>query len=90
MAVVRRGRRRGTRRRSCALGSGAWRGDGNAQTVLSVDLARYSRLSVRRLPEAEWWVAGPVVTEPRDADVELEEVDRLYTEYDLWDGLTSG
>ncbi len=41
------------------------------------------------LPEAEWWVAGPVVATPRDADVELDEVERLYTEHDLWDGLMS-
>jgi hypothetical protein len=32
-----------------------------------------------------WRVAGPAV-----AEVELEEVERRYTEYDLWDGLTAG
>ncbi len=42
------------------------------------------------LPEAEWWVAGPVVAEARDADVELDEVERLYTNLGLWDGLTFG
>jgi hypothetical protein len=42
------------------------------------------------LPEAEWWVAGPVVAAASDADVELDEVERLYTERDLWDGLASG
>lgn len=42
------------------------------------------------LPEAKWWVAGPVVSQAQDADVELDEVERLYTESDLWDGLTSG
>jgi hypothetical protein len=42
------------------------------------------------LPGAEWWVAGPVVTDAPDADVELDEIERLYTENNLWDDLTSG
>jgi hypothetical protein len=36
------------------------------------------------LPGAEWWVAGKAVNQAEDAAVELDEVDRLYTEYDLW------
>ncbi|MBE7190007.1 hypothetical protein [Jatrophihabitans endophyticus] len=36
------------------------------------------------LPGAEWWAAGPAVVGP-DADVELDEVDRLYAEHGLWD-----
>lgn len=36
------------------------------------------------LPGAEWWVAGAVVVHPEDADVELSEVERLYTEHGLW------
>jgi hypothetical protein len=42
------------------------------------------------LAGAEWWVAGPVAAEPQDADVELNEVERLYTEHDLWDDLVAG
>jgi hypothetical protein len=36
------------------------------------------------LPGAEWWVAGGVVARTENADVELGEVERLYTEHDLW------
>ena len=42
------------------------------------------------LPGATWWVAGPVVAQAVDADVELDEVERLYAQYQLWDGLTAG
>jgi hypothetical protein len=37
------------------------------------------------LPGAAWWVAGPVVNRAEDADVELNEVERLYTTHRLWD-----
>ena len=37
------------------------------------------------LPGADWWVAGSVVHQAEDADVELEEVRRLYTEHGMWD-----
>ena len=37
------------------------------------------------LPGAEWWVAGRAVDRAEDADVELGEVERLYTEHGLWD-----
>jgi hypothetical protein len=37
------------------------------------------------LPGAEWWVAGKAVDRAKDADVELDEVARLYTEHDMWD-----
>ena len=37
------------------------------------------------LPGAPWWVAGPAVGRAQDADVELDEVERLYTEHDMWD-----
>lgn len=37
------------------------------------------------LPGAEWWVAGRAVDRAEDAEVELDEVERLYTEYDMWD-----
>jgi len=37
------------------------------------------------LPGAEWWVAGRAVDRAEDADVELDEVERLYTEQDMWD-----
>jgi hypothetical protein len=39
------------------------------------------------LPGAEWWVAGPAATAAESADVELDEVERLYTEHNLWDDL---
>jgi hypothetical protein len=40
------------------------------------------------LPGAEWWVAGPAVDRPENADVELDEVDSFFTSHGLWDGLT--
>jgi hypothetical protein len=36
------------------------------------------------LPGAEWWVAGRAADQAEDADVELDEVERLYTEHDMW------
>jgi hypothetical protein len=36
------------------------------------------------LPGADWWVAGPVTARAEEADVELDEVERLYTENALW------
>lgn len=39
------------------------------------------------LPGADWWVAGPVMAAAEDADVELDEVERIHTEHDLWDNL---
>jgi len=39
------------------------------------------------LPGAKWWVAGKAVDRAEDADVELSEVERLYTENDLWDSV---
>jgi hypothetical protein len=39
------------------------------------------------LPGADWWVAGLAVASADDADVELDEVERLYTERDLWNTL---
>lgn len=37
------------------------------------------------LPGAEWWVAGRAVDRAEDADVELMEVERFFTEHGLWD-----
>ena len=37
------------------------------------------------LPGAEWWVAGKAVDQAEDAEVELDEVERLYAEHDMWD-----
>jgi hypothetical protein len=37
------------------------------------------------LPGADWWVAGPAVDRAEDADVELAEVESLYTAHGLWD-----
>jgi hypothetical protein len=39
------------------------------------------------LPGAGWWVAGAAAARAEDADVELDEVERFYTEHDLWDAL---
>ena len=36
------------------------------------------------LPGADWWATGPVTGAPEDADVDLDEVVRLYTERGLW------
>jgi hypothetical protein len=36
------------------------------------------------LPGADWWLAGHVATRPQDADVELDAVHQLYSEYGLW------
>jgi len=37
------------------------------------------------LPGAEWWVAGRAVDQAEDAQVELDEVGRLYAERGMWD-----
>ena len=37
------------------------------------------------LPGADWWVAGRAVGRAEDADVELIEVERFFTEHGLWD-----
>jgi len=37
------------------------------------------------LPGADWWVAGRAVDQAEDAEVELDEVGRLYTEHGMWD-----
>ena len=36
------------------------------------------------LPGAEWWVAGKAADRAEDAEVELDEVERFYTEHDMW------
>ena len=36
------------------------------------------------LPGAEWWVAGTACGAPHSADVELGDVDAMYTQNDLW------
>jgi hypothetical protein len=37
------------------------------------------------LPRADWWVAGRAVDRAEDAEVELDEVERLYTDHNMWD-----
>ena len=37
------------------------------------------------LPGTEWWIAGRAVDAAENAEVELDEVERLYTEHGLWD-----
>ena len=39
------------------------------------------------LSGAEWWVAGRATANAEDAAVELDEVERLYTEHGLWHSL---
>jgi hypothetical protein len=39
------------------------------------------------LPGADWWVAGAATARSEDAEVDLDEVERLYTENDLWSAL---
>jgi hypothetical protein len=39
------------------------------------------------LPGAEWWVAGKAVDRAEEAEVELNEVERLYTEHGMWDSV---
>ena len=39
------------------------------------------------LPGADWWVAGAAAASAEDADVELDKVEQLYTERDLWNTL---
>lgn len=39
------------------------------------------------LPGAPWWVAGRAVDRAEEADVELDEVERLYTGQGLWDSV---
>jgi hypothetical protein len=36
------------------------------------------------LPGADWWVAGSANSAPHGADVELDDVDALYAENNLW------
>jgi hypothetical protein len=39
------------------------------------------------LPGAKWWVAGGAVNQAEDAEVELNEVERLYTEHNMWEAI---
>ncbi len=39
------------------------------------------------LPGADWWVAGAVVASAAEADVELAELQRFFTDHDLWSAL---
>ena len=36
------------------------------------------------LPGADWWVVGRAVDQAEDVDVELDEVERFYTEHGMW------
>ena len=36
------------------------------------------------LPGADWWVAGRAVDQAKDAEVELDEVERRYTAHGMW------
>jgi len=36
------------------------------------------------LPGADWWVAGHAADRAEDAEVELDEVERLYSAHDMW------
>ena len=39
------------------------------------------------LPGADWWVAGRATAHVEAAEVEFDDVERLFTEHDLWHGL---
>lgn len=39
------------------------------------------------LPGADWWVCGRTVDRAEDADVDLDEVERLYTDHGMWAAL---
>ena len=39
------------------------------------------------LPGTDWWVAGRAVDQAEDAEVELDEVERLYTEQNMWESI---
>ncbi len=39
------------------------------------------------LPGADWWLAGPVPGPGQEADVELDELARFFTDNGLWDRL---
>ena len=41
------------------------------------------------LPGAKWRVAGRAVDQAEDAEVELDEVERLYAEHDVWNSAFS-
>ena len=41
-------------------------------------------LSPAGLPGADWWVCGPATAKAEDAEVDLDEVQNLYTEHGLW------
>jgi hypothetical protein len=41
------------------------------------------------LPGADWWIAGRAVDNAEDAEVELDEVERLYTEHGMWNSAFS-
>jgi hypothetical protein len=41
------------------------------------------------LPGAEWWVATRADTDPEAADVELDDVAKLYTDHHLWSAVFS-
>lgn len=40
------------------------------------------------LPGADWWAAGPVEPRAEDAEVDLDDVQRFLTTYQLWNDLT--
>lgn len=40
------------------------------------------------LPGADWWVAGAAVSAAEDADLDVDEVERFYTDHDLWKQLS--
>lgn len=37
------------------------------------------------LPGADWWVTGATVDQAENAEVELDEVERFFTEHNMWD-----
>jgi hypothetical protein len=50
-------------------------------------LAYRRRAGGSGLPGADWWVAGTAVARAEDAQVDLDEVERFFTERDPWNRL---
>ena len=63
--------------------AGARRGHCPTPRVLQMSLFGARAYVSSGLPGAEWWVAGSANIDPRNADVELDDVGALYAENNL-------
>jgi hypothetical protein len=56
-----------------------------------VDQAPGSRaFACAGLPGADWWVTGSADVAPEAADVDLSDVEAMFTENDLWRAVFDG